>query len=312
MRMFQPFALAVGICASLGACGSSKHLDVTIGWSDTKQTIDGFGASSAFFGETITDAVADQLFDAKKGIGLSLLRTMIGLPDDTQDDGSEPVDGAMPIATAPGLITALQATLRGTKVWATAWTPPPIWKTTNNKNGSGTDYTSNKLDPAHYQDYANYLADFVDLMAKNNIPVIGVSAANEPDYTASWDGAQWTPDELTTFIGQNMGPTFAQRFPSVKIIAPDTAGWPNVDRYLTPMLADPAAKNYLSVVATHPYSERQRGGRARLPEARGERQAVLADRVVAGKPEGGYAEPDHDQRHRHDEAAARPHGHRRT
>jgi glucuronoarabinoxylan endo-1,4-beta-xylanase len=255
MRMFQPFALAVGICASLGACGSAKHLDVTIGWSDTKQTIDGFGASSAFFGETITDAVADQLFDAKKGIGLSLLRTMIGLPDDTQDDGSEPVDGAMPIATSPGLITALQATLRGTKVWATAWTPPPIWKTTNNKNGSGTDYKSNKLDPAHYQDYANYLADFVDLMAKNNIPLIGVSAANEPDYTASWDGAQWTPDELTTFVGQNLGPTFAERFPSVKIIAPDTAGWPNVDRYLKPMLADPAAKDYLSVVATHPYSE---------------------------------------------------------
>ena len=43
-------------------------------------------------------------------------------------------------------------------------------------------------------------------MAKNNIPIMGVSAANEPDYTASWDGAQWTPDELTTFIGQNMGP----------------------------------------------------------------------------------------------------------
>src|SRR6185369_2888597 len=186
---------------------------------------------------------------------LSLLRTMIGLPDDTQGDGSEPVDGAMPIATAPGLITALQATLRGTKVWATAWTPPPIWKTTNNKNGSGDGYPSNKLDPAHYQDYANYLADFVDLMAKNNIPLIGVSAANEPDYTASWDGAQWTPDELTTFIGQNMGPTFAQRFPSVKIIAPETAGWPNVDRYLKPMLADPAAKDYLSVVATRPYSE---------------------------------------------------------
>src|SRR6185295_10191090 len=107
MKTFQPIALALGVCASLGACGSSKHLDVTIRWSETKQTIDGFGASSAFFGETITDAVADQLFDAKKGIGLTLLRTMIGLPDDTQSDGSEPVDGAMPIATAPGLVTAL-------------------------------------------------------------------------------------------------------------------------------------------------------------------------------------------------------------
>src|SRR3954462_2886065 len=100
MKTFQPFALAVGLCASVVACGSSEqHRDVTISWSDTKQTIDGFGASSAFFGETITDAVADQLFDAKKGIGLRVLRTVIGLPDHIQDDGSEPVDGAMPIAT---------------------------------------------------------------------------------------------------------------------------------------------------------------------------------------------------------------------
>ena len=255
MRTFKPIVVAIGFCASLGACGSSEHhLDVTIHWSDTKQTIDGFGASSAFFGESISNDVADQLFDAKKGIGLSLLRTIIGLPDDVQDDGSEPADGtAMPVATSPGLVTALQAMLRGTKVWATAWTPPPIWKTTNNKNGSGTGYPSNKLDPAHYQDYANYLADFVDLMAKNNVPIIGLSPANEPDYTASWDGAQWKPNELTTFISQNLGPTLAQRFPDVKIVAPDTASWPNVDSYLTPMLADPAAKDYLSVVATHPY-----------------------------------------------------------
>jgi glucuronoarabinoxylan endo-1,4-beta-xylanase len=252
VRTFQA-ALAVGIGASLVACSSDQHLDVTIHWSDTKQTIDGFGASSAFFGESITDAVADQLFDAKKGIGLSLLRTMIGLPADTQDDGSEPADGAVPVATAPGLTTALQASLRGAKVWATAWTPPPIWKTTNNKNGSGTGYASNKLDPAHYQDYASYLGDFVDLMTKNGVPIMGVSPANEPDYVASWDGAQWTADELTAFVGQNLGPTFAQRFPSLKIITPDTASWPNVDKYVTSLLADSAAKNYLSVVATHPY-----------------------------------------------------------
>ena len=31
---------------------------------------------------------------------------------------------------------------------------------------------------------------------------------------ATWDSAQWTPDELTTFIGQYMAPTFAQKYPS--------------------------------------------------------------------------------------------------
>ena len=105
-------------------------------------------------------------------------------------------------------------------------------------------------------------------MAKNNVPIMGLSPANEPDYIASWDGAQWTPTELTTFISQNLGPTFAQRFPSVKLIAPDTASWPNVDKYLTPLLADPAAKDYLSVVATHPYqngSDRRSNSTTRSP-----------------------------------------------
>ena len=85
--------MAVGLPASLAACGSKSH-DVTVNWSDTRQTMDGFGASSAFFGQSLTTDQADQLFDAKKGIGLSLLRTMIGLPDDIQSDGSEPSDGS--------------------------------------------------------------------------------------------------------------------------------------------------------------------------------------------------------------------------
>ena len=257
MRTFAPLLLVVAVPATLVACksNSEQHLDVTVTWSDAnaEQTIDGFGASSAFFGGSITDAVADQLFDAKKGIGLSLLRTMIGVPDDTQNDGSEPTANAKPVATAPELATAQQAIARGAKVWATAWTPPPIWKVTNNKKGSGDGYPSNKLQPSHYQEYATYLAEFVDLLAKANVPLLGVSPANEPDYTATWDNAQWSPDELTTFISKNLGPTFAQHCPSVKIITPDTASWPTCDTYVTPLLTDSAAKGYVSVIATHPY-----------------------------------------------------------
>jgi glucuronoarabinoxylan endo-1,4-beta-xylanase len=259
MRTLWSLALAVAIPASLVACKSDEqHLDVTVNWSDTKQTIDGFGASSAFFGANVTEDVADQLFDAKKGIGLTLLRTQIGHPADTQPDGSEPVDGAVPVATAPELATAQQAIARGAKVWATAWTPPPIWKTTNNVNGSqqgdaSVIFPSNKLDPSHYRDYANYLADYVDFLAKNGVPLAGLSAANEPDYTATWESAQWSPDELATFILNNLGPTFARRCPSVKIVAPDTADWPSVDKYITPILNDSMGKNYLGIVATHPY-----------------------------------------------------------
>lgn len=227
--------------------------DVSINWCDVKQTIEGFGASSAFFGDTISTSVADQLFDAKKGIGLSLLRVQIGLPADVQGDGSEPTASARPVATSPEFNTAKQATARGCQVWATAWTPPPIWKTTNNKNGSGSGYSSNKLMPENYQNYANYLADFVDLMTKGGVPLIALSAANEPDYVATWDNAQWSGSELKTFVAQNLGPTFASRCPTVEIVVPDTANWSNLDSYVTPLMTDDTAKGYVSIIATHPY-----------------------------------------------------------
>jgi glucuronoarabinoxylan endo-1,4-beta-xylanase len=253
------FTYAIALCAGLAACSSKSH-DVTLDWSDVRQSIDGFGASSAFFGQNLTDDQADQLFDPKKGIGVSLLRTMIGLPADTQSDGSEPASGAAPMPTAPEITTAQQAMVRGCQVWAAAWTPPPIWKTTNSKNGSGTDsagnaFATNKLDPAHYQDFAAYLGQYVDLLAAADppVPVMGVSPVNEPDYTATWDNAQWTGAELTTFISQYMGPTFAQQYPNVKVIAPETANIKNGDKFITPILADPGAASAVSVVAVHDY-----------------------------------------------------------
>jgi O-glycosyl hydrolase len=114
----------------------------------------------------------------------------------------------------------------------------------------------NRLMPAHYQDYANYLAQYVDLLAAASPPVqvLGVSPANEPDYVATWDGAQWTADELTTFIGQFMGPTFTAKYGSaVKIVAPETANCPDCDKYISNILADPAASAAVSIMATHDY-----------------------------------------------------------
>jgi glucuronoarabinoxylan endo-1,4-beta-xylanase len=246
----------VAVSTVLLACSSKPDPpNVTVTWSDVRQTIDGFGASSAFFGGIITDDTADMLFDAKKGIGLSLLRTMIGVPDDTQSDGVQPPIGADPKPSAPELVTAQQASVRGAKVWAAAWTPPPVWKTTNNKNGSGTGYASNRLKPDHYLDYALYLSRFVDLMAAANpsVPLFGLSPTNEPDYVPTWDGAQWTPDELTTFIGDHLGPTLSGTHPSVKIIAPETANCPACDAYVTPLLANADAAGYVSIIAAHGY-----------------------------------------------------------
>ena len=242
-----------------GAGDASNH-DVTVTWSGVKQPIDGFGASAVFFGGSITNDVADSLFDAKKGIGLSLLRIQIGQPSDLLSDGSEPATDTDPTPTVPELATAKQALARGCKIWAAAWSPPPVWKTTDSKNGSGTiddggvAFVTNVLESAHYQDYANYLVDFMQTTAAANVPIFALSPANEPDYIATWDNAQWTPHELTTFIDQNLGPTLGQSFPGVKIIAPETAQCPNCDSYISDMMADPMAWNDVPVIAVHGYT----------------------------------------------------------
>jgi O-glycosyl hydrolase len=255
--------------ASFFACSSSSSpapttnqgsQDVTVTWSDQKQSIDGFGASAVFFGGSISDDIADKLFDAKKGLGLSLLRIQVGQPSDLLSDGSEPETDTNPMPTVPEIATAKQALALGCKVWAAAWSPPPVWKTTDSKNGSGTiddggvAFSTNVLKTAHYQDFANYLVDFLRMTSAANVPIFALSPANEPDYVATWDNAQWTPQQLTTFIDQNLGPTLSQSFPGVNIVAPETANCPDCNSYITNMMADPMTWNDVPVIAVHGYT----------------------------------------------------------
>ena len=260
MRTLRPLALALTISASLLACSSSKSHDVTVNWSDTKQTMDGFGASSAFFGQSLTTDQADQLFDPKKGIGLSLLRTMIGVPADTMTDGTEPTTGAVPTPTAPELTTAQQAAVRGCQVWAAAWTPPPIWKTTNSKNGSAGAGWGNQL--RHQQAGSDALPGLRDLPdAVRGHPGGGQPAGSGPGRLArqrarlrghlgqrAVDGGR--ADDLHQPVH---GPAFAQKYPNVKIIAPETAGCPGCDPYITSLLANPAAASAVPIMAAHGY-----------------------------------------------------------
>ena len=53
---------------------------------------------------------------------------------------------------------------------------------------------------------------------------------------------------ISTFIRDNLGPTLAARNLTTKIIAPDTASWNNMDKYVTAIITEKG-------VATAPYSE---------------------------------------------------------
>ncbi|HEY6726135.1 MAG TPA: hypothetical protein VI197_19000 [Polyangiaceae bacterium] len=213
--------------------------DVLVDTNVSYQTIDGFGASSAFFSQSISDADAQFLFSKQAGIGLSLLRVSI----------------AHEAPITPELATAKKATALGARVVAAAWTPKPEWKT----NGKVSGQPKAHLKPEYYPEYAAFLATFAETMRDRGVPLLALTPQNEPDYPAAWDGCLWTPAELATFIGEHLGPELERRDLAVKIIAPDTASLRKAPEYVTALLSDAAAMKYLSGLSTHPYGRLQLG-----------------------------------------------------
>ena len=68
----------------------------------------------------------------------------------------------------------------------------------------------------------------------------------------------------------------------MKIIAPETAGCPGCDPYITSLLANSAAASAVSIMAAHGYQ----GPMGNYTQTAEGGEGVLGDRVVAGKFEG--------------------------
>ena len=186
-----------------------------------------------FFGrQTSRQQQAEFFFSQPKGLGLSLVRVSAKSYQDN--------NGSLTTVPTycPELETAKKAQALGARVWASSWTPPPAWKTNGAINGKPMAH----LQPSHYADFAQSLATFATSMTAQGVPLFGISFQNEPDHEADWEGCMWTPQEMTTFIKDQLGPKLAAASPTTKIIAPDAASWGNLPSFADAMLADNIAK----------------------------------------------------------------------
>ena len=205
----------VAACVLLGAM-AAPNLNAgtcTVDGGALKQTIDGFGFSSAWSGQ-LSSAQADALFGTA---GFSLLRIRI---DPTQNWATETANSS----TAHG---------RGAKVMGTAWTPPAAMKDNNNVVGGN-------LRTDQYAAYATYLSQ-----AGNSIGLDYVSFQNEPDITVTYESCHWTPSQMQTFCrnnAQNIGRS---------VIMPESFHFD--DTYSDPTLNDSTAASHITVVGGHIY-----------------------------------------------------------
>ena len=157
----------------------------TINWATQQQTIAGFGSSSAWNNLGNVDSSQQQLlWSATDGAGLSMLRSRIR--PDTSSSSDE--------------IFAMQkAQAMGVTIWSTPWSPPAAWKSNNNVATivNGVD-TMGYLLASHYQDYANWLKQYVINMANSGITIYAVSMQNEPNWSADYESARWSARSFTT------------------------------------------------------------------------------------------------------------------
>lgn len=214
-----------------GCADSDPTEQVVVQWSALRQPISGFGASSAWTAPSLSGNLANQLFSAEDGIGLSLLRLRIA-PDGSVGETA----------------TARQALARGVRVWASPWTPPGAWK------DNGSDTNGGSLLPEHYESWARRLAATVRDLSDEGIPLLALSAQNEPDYVAEWETCRWEPEDLAKFIAEHLGPALAEHAPETTVLAPESAGWGRLRDYTDAILAHAEARAVVGIVATHGYN----------------------------------------------------------
>jgi glucuronoarabinoxylan endo-1,4-beta-xylanase len=235
---------SLGLAMGAGSTAASAA-GVVISPAVTHQAIDGFGASSAWTTQYLSDSDADLLFLATNpdggspGIGMSLLRIR-----------------AAPDGTSLEVQPALKAQARGAKVWATPWSPPSEWK-------DGTDDAGNggSLDAGYYDAWAARLALFVQNMRDAGVDIVALSAQNEPTTAAvnrgnaaGYESCVYTAKGLTSFIGRlGLALNDAGLMPPLRIVAPETQDWQDLPGFANTILADPAASQYVGTLATHEY-----------------------------------------------------------
>lgn len=262
-----------------------------IEWNKELQEIDGFGGSFAFhkggsiqrLDEPVRSQLLDLLFTQEKGIGISIVRNMVGdggIDDWGNTDYDGPTETIMP---NPGeyvwddpnwnkdefdkyqIWIMNEAKERGVDTFFSSVWSPPAWmkengSVINNRNGA------NKLRKDAYQDFADYLASYIEGYKEHfDIDITHISPTNEPDFTGGYSSSLWTPQELNEFVRDHMGPTFENRNISADIVLGEGMGFN--ERFALPSLNDPITNQYVDIVGAHAYIGLQEDGTTPDPNA---------------------------------------------
>ena len=209
----------------------SKH--ITLKPSTTYQEMDGFGFAITYSASynLMQMAPADRkafltrTYSRTKGYGVSYVRISIGCSDFSSTEYSlcdEPglehfrlyTDETQYVIPILKEILAINPDL---KIMAAPWTCPKWMKIKSLSNPVGYDsWTSGSLNPAYYEDYAQYFVLFVQAFAAEGIPIYAVTPQNEPLNRGNSASLYMPWAEEAAFVNK-LAPAFAHAGLTTKI-----------------------------------------------------------------------------------------------
>lgn len=230
------------------------------------QTITGFGGSfteaSAYLLNQLSQENRDKILEAyfgESGARYSLTRTHINSCDFSLSNYSyapEPDDKELSSFSIeedrddiiPMIKDAMSISKDGFKIISSPWTAPPWMK--DNK-----DWRGGKLLPEYYDTWALFFSKYLTAYQAEGIDIWAVTVENEPlGNNNNWESMHYTPDEMTEFVKNYLGPKLEADGHGVKILGYDQNRDEELKEWVKSMYKDEASAKYFDGTAIHWYA----------------------------------------------------------
>jgi len=230
------------------------------------QTITGFGGSfteaSAYLLNQLSKENREKILEAyfgETGARYSLTRTHMNSSDFSLVNYSyAPVEGDVELEhfsieedlndIIPMIKDAMAISKDGFKLISSPWTAPP-WMKDNN------DWRGGKLLPEYYETWALFFSKYLVAYQAQGIDIWGFTVENEPlGNDSNWESMHYTPEEMTEFVKNHLGPKLEADSHDVKILGFDQNRDEQLKIWVDVMFGDEEAKDYFDGTAVHWYA----------------------------------------------------------
>ncbi|MEM9868914.1 MAG: glycoside hydrolase family 30 protein, partial [Bacteroidota bacterium] len=147
----------------------------------------------------------------------------------------------------PFIKEAMAVSKEGFKILASPWTAPPWMK--DNK-----DWRGGKLLPEYYETWALFFSKYIDAYALEDINIWGFTVENEPlGNDSNWESMHFSPEEMTSFVKNYLGPKLEEDGHQVKILGYDQ-NREHLKDWVDEMFRDEMNSRYYDGTAIHWYA----------------------------------------------------------